>query len=93
MNNITEKLLNIVSDWNGTFKGAFNIREDGQCVGRQSSEHIKIESKTDGPGLVIHISPEAQKETVYIPACVTHSDVNDLVYNDFYVGDGADAPS
>lgn len=90
MNNITEKLLNIVSDWNGTFKGAFNIREDGQCVGRQSSEHIKIESKTDGPGLVIHISPEAQKETVYIPACVTHSDVNDLVYNDFYVGDGAD---
>src|SRR5699024_10107538 len=72
------------------FKGAYNIREDGGCVGRQSSEHIKIESKPDGSGLEIHISPEAQKETVYIPACVTRGDVNDLVYNDFFVGEGAD---
>ena len=38
---------------------------------------------------MIHIAPEAQNETVYIPACVTHSNVNDLVYNDFYVGEGA----
>lgn len=31
-----------------------------------------------------------KKETVYIPACVTHGDVDDLVYNDFYVEAGAD---
>lgn len=61
----------------------------GPAPGRQSSEHIQIESKEGAPGLVIHIAPEAQNETVYIPACVTHSDVNDLVYNDFYVGEGA----
>ena len=29
-------------------------------------------------------------ETIYIPACVTHGDVNDLVYNDFFIGEGAD---
>ena len=90
MNKITEELLKQVSDYKGEFKGAYNIREDGGCVGRQSSEHIKIESTPDGSGLEIHISPEAQKETVYIPACVTRGNVNDLVYNDFFVGEGAD---
>ncbi|MBU9728894.1 SufB/SufD family protein [Diplocloster modestus] len=90
MNKITEKLLELVSDWKGEFRGAYNIRENGECAGRQSSNHIRIDSKEDAPGLVIHISPEAQNEMVYIPACVTHGDVDDLVYNDFYVGAGAD---
>lgn len=90
MNKITEKILSIVSDWKGAFEGAFNIREDGQCAGRQSSKNIRIDSKKDGPGLVIHIAPGTKGETVYIPACVTHSDVDDLVYNDFFVGEGAD---
>ena len=29
-------------------------------------------------------------KTVYIPACVTHGGVDDLVYNDFFVEEGAD---
>ena len=45
MNKITESLLRVVSDFGGTFKGAYNVREDGGCAGRQSSEHIKLESK------------------------------------------------
>ncbi len=90
MNQVTEKLLKIVADWQGKFPGAYNIRQDGLCAGRQSSDNIKIESKTDLPGLDIHILPSAQGETVAIPACVTHGDVDDLVYNDFYVGAGAD---
>ena len=90
MNSITEKLLGMISDWKEGFQGAFNIREDGQCAGRKSSQNIQIESKTDGPGLVIHISPKTKGETVYIPACVTHSNVDDMVYNEFYVGEGAE---
>lgn len=90
MNAITEKLLRIVSDWKGSFDGAFNIREDGGCAGRQSSRFTLIESKTDGPGLVIHVLPGAKNEKVYIPACVTHGDIDDLVYNDFYIGEGAE---
>lgn len=89
MNSITEKLLGMISDWKDSFQGAYNIREDGQCAGRQSSPNIQIESKTDAPGLVIRIAPGTQGETVYIPACVTHSNVDDLVYNEFYVGEGA----
>ena len=30
------------------------------------------------------------KEKIYIPACVTKSNVDDLVYNDFYVGENSD---
>ncbi len=90
MNKITQSLLSILSDWKGEFKGAFNIREDGGCAGRQSSANIKIESKKDLPGLDIHIKPGTKGETVYIPACVTHGNIDDVVYNDFFVGEGAD---
>ena len=90
MNKTTEQILRAVSGFTGKFEGAFNIREDGKCAGRQSSKNIKIESKEDGPGLIIHIKPNTKDEKVYIPACVTHGDVDDLVYNDFYVGENAD---
>lgn len=90
MNKITESLLRAVSEFGGSFQGAYNVREDGECAGRQSSEHIKIESKKEGPGLVIHVLPGTKGETVYIPACVTHGGIDDLVYNDFYIGEGAD---
>ncbi len=90
MNKVTKKLLEMVSDLVGDPQGAYNIREDGQCAGRQSTEHIQINTKQDKPGIDIIIQPQTKGETVYIPACVTHSDVDDLVYNDFYVGEGAD---
>lgn len=88
-NDITKMLLGKISDFKIDFKGAYNIREDGKCVGRQSSKNIIIENKADAPGLVVRILPGTDGETVYIPACVTHGNVNDLVYNDFLVGKGA----
>jgi len=91
MNEITKSLLAKISDWNGAdYKGAYNIREDGACAARKSSDHITIESKTDKPGLDIRIDAGTKGESVSIPACVTHGDVDDLVYNDFYVGEDAD---
>lgn len=90
MNEITEALLAEISDYKGGFKGAFNIRENGGCAGRQSSEHIRIESKADKSGIDIFVDPFTSGETVYIPACVTKSNVSDLVYNDFFIGEGAD---
>ena len=90
INEITKDLLGKVSDWNGEYKGAYNIRVDSTCAGRQSSDNIKIYSKTDKPGLDIRIASGTKGETVSIPACVTHGNVDDLVYNDFYVGKNAD---
>ena len=78
MNDITKKLLSMISDISGEIKGAFNIREDSGCAGRQSSENVDIEPKVGQPGIDIIIKPNT-KETVYIPACVTKTIVNDLV--------------
>lgn len=90
MNDMTKQLLSMISDFDEKFEGAFNIREDSGCAGRQSSANIKITDKKDLPGIEIHIKPGTKGEKVYIPACVTHGDVNDLVYNDFFVGEDAD---
>ena len=91
MNKITERLLKAVSGWTGVPQNAaYNIREDGLCAGRQSTKNIQITSKTDKPGIDVAILPDTKGETVYIPACVTHSAIDDLVYNDFYIGENAD---
>lgn len=91
MKSITEQLLGIIADWKGIpAASAYNIREDSGCAGRQSTDNIEIISKTDRPGIDIRVKPDTKGETVYIPACVTHSDVNDLVYNDFFIGENAD---
>lgn len=90
MNDTTKELLKTVSDFDGEFKGAYNIRENGMCAGRQSTEHIKIEPKSDAPGIVINVLPGTVGETAYIPACVTVGGIDDIVYNDFYIGENSD---
>jgi len=87
----TKDLLTEVSNFDpNNFEGAFNIRLNGSCFSRQESENIKIVNLTDHPGMEIHIAPQTKGEKVYIPACITAAGVDDLVYNDFYVGEGAD---
>ncbi|MCR5592064.1 MAG: SufD family Fe-S cluster assembly protein [Lachnospiraceae bacterium] len=90
LNGITEKILKEITDWDGIFSGAYSLRENGECISFQNSDHIRIVKKEDKPGIDIYISEKASGETVYIPACVTKSDVKDLVYNDFHVQSGAD---
>lgn len=91
MDKLTEELLKAVSDYTeGGYTGAFNIRENGGCAGRQSTDNIQIEGKPDGSGIDIYIKAGTKGEKVFIPACVTKGSVSDLVYNDFHVGEGAD---
>lgn len=90
MDHIAKRLLELVADWKGEPQGAFNIRENSGCAGRQSTENVRIESKTDKPGIDIIVKKNTKNEKIYIPALVTHSDVTDLVYNDFYIGENAD---
>ena len=53
------------------------------------SRHINIVKKEDKPGIDIHISGEAKNEQVHIPVVMSKEGV-DIVYNDFYIEDGAD---
>lgn len=87
MNGITKNLLRSVSDYEGDgFKGAYSLRQDGKCIDNMSTKNVKITSKTDKPGIVVEVMPGTKGETVYIPSCVTQGGIDDIVYNDFYVG-------
>ena len=70
--------------------GAYNIRKNGLGVERKSTENIEIVNKTDKPGIDIKIKPHTKAEKVHIPVIITEEGVNDVVYNDFYIGEGAD---
>ena len=88
---ITQDLLKTVAGFDGAFEGAYNIREDSGCAGRRSTDNIELKPHREGlPGLEVHIKPGTRGEKVFIPAVVTHGAVNDLTYNDFYIGEGAD---
>ena len=90
LNEVQEHILQIVADMKGTGEGAVSIRSDGQKAFRRNSEHITIESKTDKDGIDIRIAPGTKHESVHIPVVLTKPGFQDMVYNDFFVGEGAD---
>lgn len=90
MNEVTKALLRAVSGIDGEPAGAYNIRENSGCAGRHSTETVEIVGKPDKPGIDILVKDGVRGETIYIPAVITESDVDDLVYNDFYIGAGAE---
>jgi len=47
-------------------------------------------SKEDNPGIDIIIKPGTKNEKVHIPVMISQSGINDLVYNDFYIGEDSD---
>jgi len=87
---IDSSLLETIADLHGMPRGAFNIRKDGQLVERHNSANIEIVTKTDHPGIDIHIKPGTRNETVHIPVLLTAAGLTDVVYNTFYIGEDAD---
>ncbi len=73
----------------GLAEGAVNIRKDAGCATRKETDNVKFTDKTDVSGIDIHIAPGA-KENCHIPVVITKSGLQEVVYNDFYVGEGAD---
>lgn len=83
-------LLKTIAGIADTPKGAYNIRVDGQGIDRRSTENIEIVPKPEGKGIEIYVKPGTRGEFVHIPVVVDESGFQDLVYNDFYIGDDAD---
>ena len=91
MDELLSGLLRSIADISdGPTVGAYNIRQDGEGISRRSTETVQIEPKADKPGIDIRVAPFSKAEKVHIPVVITKSGVNDLVYNDFYIGEGAD---
>jgi len=86
---VDRELLEKIADLVGKPVGAFNIRKDCGCDGRQSTEHIEITGKTDKAGIDIRVKPGTVGETCHIPVIITKPGVEEVVYNDFYIGENS----
>lgn len=87
---IEKALLEKIADIHEVPQGAYSLRINGQLHGKNSSENIQIEKKTDKPGIDIIIKAGTKNESVHIPVVISQTGLTDLVYNDFYIGEDAD---
>lgn len=83
------ELLSEVSNLENMNKGAYNVRKNGQGIERRVTENVKIETKTDKSGIDIYVKEDTKFEFIHIPVIITEGGLNDLVYNDFYIGKNA----
>ena len=90
MDNIQKNLLKQVADLHSVPEGAYNIRANGELGGRNTTANIDIVTKQDKPGIDIIIKPNTKNESVHIPVIISKTGVEDMVYNDFYIGENAD---
>jgi len=90
-NEIDRELLEKIADLVGKPVGALNIRKDSGCDSRQSTENIQITDRADKkPGIDIRIKDGTVGESCHIPVIITKSGLQELVYNDFHVGENCD---
>ena len=90
MDQIQKTLLAAVADLHEVPAGAYNIRANGQSLGRASSANIEIRPKEGADGIDIIIRPGTKRESVHLPVLLSESGLTETVYNDFYIGEGAD---
>ena len=90
MDAIQKSMLEKIADLHEVPEGAYNIRSNGALAGRNTTANIDIVTKQDKPGIDIIIKPGTKNESVHIPVILSESGLNDCVYNDFYIGEGAD---
>lgn len=87
---VTQGVLKQIDDSGFKQEGAYNLRYNGYALCHGDSEHIKIKKREDGnSGINVYISGQTQGEEVHIPVVLSTSGMKDVVYNDFYVEEGA----
>ncbi len=89
MEHVDKELLNEISNLENISKGAYNIRRNGKGIERKVTENVNIVTKTDKPGIDVHVKENTKFEFIHIPVIITESGLNDTVYNDFYIGKNA----
>ena len=90
MDEIQLRLLKEVADLHDVPEGAYNLRANGESVGRNTTANIDIQTKTDVSGIDIRIKDGTKKESVHIPVVLSESGLKETVYNDFYIGEDCD---
>ena len=90
MDQIQKTLLEEIADLHEVPAGAYNIRANGAMAGRNTTANIDIVTKEDKQGIDIIIKPGTKNESVHIPVVLSQSGIEEMVYNDFHIGDDCD---
>lgn len=90
MDAIQMNLLEQVAGLHEVPTGAYNIRANGESVGRNTTANIDIVTKKDKPGIDIIIKAGTKNESVHIPVLLSQSGLKEMVYNDFIIGEDCD---
>lgn len=90
INEVQKRLLQEVADLHSIPEGAYNLRANGESVGRNTTANIDIQTKTDVSGIDIRIKSGTKNESVHIPVVLSESGLKETVYNDFYIGEDCD---
>ena len=91
MDAIEKDLLLKIADLHGVPEGAYNIRGNSESLGRNTTANIDIITKTDGKqGIDVIIKPGTKKESMHIPVIISKAGLQEVVYNDFYIGADSD---
>lgn len=90
LDQITEKILKQIDESGFRQEGAFSLRHNGTALCHGDSEHVKIKKKEDRTGIDVHIDGNTKGEQVHIPVVVDASGITDIVYNDFFIAEGAE---
>lgn len=85
---VIENVLSKIDEAGFKQEGAFNLRYNGVSLCHGDTDHIKIKRKEDKRGINVYIDKEVQGQQVHIPVVVT-AGMTDVVYNDFYIEEGA----
>lgn len=90
MDAIQKKLLEEIADLHDIPAGAYNIRANSESAGRNTTANIDIVTKDDKPGIDIIIKAGTKNESVHIPVIISKTGLEEVVFNDFYIGEDAD---
>ena len=90
MDDIQKQLLEQIAGLHEVPQGAYNIRINGRTDSRNTTENIDIVTREDGKGIKIIIKPGTKNESVHMPVVLSQTGLNEVVYNDFYIGDNSD---
>ena len=90
LDKISQNLLQQIAGLHEIPTGAVSFRKNGKSEVVNSTANIEIFKKDNGLGIDIVIHSSCKGEACHIPVVVSEADLYDLVYNDFYIEDGAE---
>lgn len=90
LDNISKRLLEQIAGLHNIPDGAVSFRKNGKSEVMRSTKNIEIFKKDNGLGIDIVVHSACKGEACHIPVVVSEAELFDLVYNDFYIEDGAE---